>query len=85
MFIEVPKFHNPPHPHPPALKNFWLCAWLECYTSMNIRKFLKRETTSSDDSVSSKSTEKISEGKDEENVNVSTNCKTKKSKKMEWK
>ena len=40
---------------------------------MDIRKFLIRKTTSSDDSVSSKSTEKISQDKDEENINVSTN------------
>ena len=40
---------------------------------MDIRKFLKRKTTSSDDSVTSKSTENISWDKDEENINVSTN------------
>ena len=40
---------------------------------MDIPKFLKRKTTNSDDSVSSKSTEKISHDKDEQNVNVSTN------------
>ena len=40
---------------------------------MDILKFLKRKTTSSDNSVSSKSTEKISWDKDEENINISTN------------
>ena len=40
---------------------------------MDIRKFLKRKTISSGDSVSAKSTEKISWYKDEENINVSTN------------
>ena len=40
---------------------------------MDILKFPKRKTTSSDNSVSSKSTEKISWDKDEENINISTN------------
>ena len=47
------------------------------YTSMVISKFLKRKTASSYDSVSSKSTEKISWDKDEENINVITNCNNK--------
>ena len=47
------------------------------YTSMAIRKFLKRKTTSSYASVSSKSTEKISWDKDEENINVITNFNNK--------
>ena len=40
---------------------------------MDIRKFLKRKTTSSDYSVSSKRTENISWDKDEKKINVSTN------------
>ena len=44
---------------------------------MAIRKFLKRKTTSSYASVSSKSTEKISWDKDEENINVITNFNNK--------
>ena len=40
---------------------------------MDIWKLLKRKTTSSDDSISSKTTEQISQGKDEENINVSGN------------
>ena len=41
---------------------------------MDICKFLKRKTASSDESVSSKSTEKISQDKDKENINVITSC-----------
>ena len=41
---------------------------------MDICKFLKRKTTSSDESVSAKSTEKISQDKDKENINVITSC-----------
>ena len=44
---------------------------------MDIRKFLKRKTTSSDDSVCSKITEKILQNKDEENINVSANSNNK--------
>ena len=44
---------------------------------MDIRKSLKRKTTSSDDSVSSKSAGKISWDKDKENINVSTNWNNK--------
>ena len=44
---------------------------------MNISKFLKRKTTSCYASVSSKSTEKVSWDKDEENINVITNCNNK--------
>ena len=40
---------------------------------MDICKFLKRKTASSDNSVSSKSIEKIPQDKDEENINVTTN------------
>ena len=40
---------------------------------MDIWKLLKRKTASSDDSISSKTTEQISQGKDEENINVSRN------------
>ena len=40
---------------------------------MDIWKLLKRKTTSSDDSISSKTTEQISQGKDEESINVSRN------------
>ena len=39
---------------------------------MDICKFLKRKTTSSDDLVSSRSSKKISQDKDEEHINVST-------------
>ena len=46
---------------------------VELYTSMDFRTFLRRKTTSSDGSVSSKSTEKISWDKDKKNINVSTN------------
>ena len=46
---------------------------MELYTNMYIHKFLKRRTTSSDDSVSSKSSERIWWDKDVENVNFSTN------------
>ena len=44
---------------------------------MDIHKFLKRKTTSTDDSLSSKSTEKISWDKDEENINICTNWNNK--------
>ena len=44
---------------------------------MDIHRFLKRKTTSSDDSLSSKSTEKISWDKDEENINICTNWNNK--------
>ena len=40
---------------------------------MDIHKFLKRKTTSSDDSVSSKSSERIWCDKDVENINFRTN------------
>ena len=40
---------------------------------MGIHKFPKRKTTSSDDSVSSKSSERIWWDKDIENINFSTN------------
>ena len=46
---------------------------VELYTSMDFRTFLRRKTTSSDGSVSSKSTEKIFWDKDKKNINVSTN------------